>query len=157
MKLSTPIFAACLIVLVTALTGSAYAQSSPTEDIRESNDPARAAEVERKAEAISGQTYGGSGAREEERSEERQPPMPSDEFYGSGEDRSSEESGESGGSSGEWEEGVPSPHSPSSPAGAGSSGTEEMDEGSSEGSSEGGTDKGKIRDSGPPDMSDPYY
>jgi hypothetical protein len=157
MKLSTPSSAACLIVLMAALTGTAYAQSSPADDIRESNDPARAAEVERKAEAISGQTYGGSGTREEERSEERQPSMPSDEFYGPGEDRSSGESGESEGSSGQWEEGVPSPYSPSSPEGAGDSGTEEMDEGSSGGSSEGGTDRGKVRDSGPPDMSDPYY
>lgn len=154
MKPNTASSTACLIALMTALSGAAYAQSSPTDDIRESNDPERAAEVERKAEAISGQTFGGSGESEEERSEGRPPSMPSDEFYGPGEERSSGESGESEGSSGEREETVPSPYSPE---GSGGSGTEEMDEGSSEGSSGGGTYEGETRDSGPADMFDPYY
>ena len=147
----------CLITLMAALSGVAYAQSSPTDDIRESNDPDRAAEVERKAEAISGRTFGGSGESEEERYEGRRPSMPSDEVYGPGEDRSSGASGESEGSSGEYEEVMPSPYSPSSPEGSGSSGSEEMDEDGSEGSSGGDAYGGETRDSGPPDTKDPYY
>ena len=157
MKRSTASSTTCLIALMTALSGAAYAQSSPTDDIRESNDPERAAEVERKAEAISGQTYGGSGESEEERSEGRQPSMPSDEMYAPGEERSSGASGESEGGSGEREEAMPSPYSPSSPEGSGGSGTQEMEEGSSEESSGGGADQGETRDSGPADMTDPYY
>lgn len=115
MKRSIVSSSACLITLMTALSGAACAQSSPADDIRESNDPDRAAEVERKAEAISGQSSGGSGESEEERSESRQPAMPSDEFYGPGEERSSGESGESEGGSEEQEEVSPKPYSPYSP------------------------------------------
>ena len=43
----TPVFA-----LLMVLAGTSHAQRSPSDDIRESNDPDRAAEVERKAEAI---------------------------------------------------------------------------------------------------------
>jgi hypothetical protein len=157
MKRSIASSSACLITLITALSGAAYAQSSPTDDIRESNDPDRAAEVERKAEAISGQTFGGSGESEEERSESRQPAMPSDEFYGPGEDRSSGESGESEGSSVEQEEVSPKPYSPYSPESSGGSGTDDMGKGSTEEGSAGGTHEGDIRDSGPADRSDPYY
>jgi hypothetical protein len=60
----TPFFA-----LLMVLSGTAYAQRSPSDDIRESNDPDRAAEVERKAEAISGQRIEGSGESGEESSE----------------------------------------------------------------------------------------
>ena len=52
----TPLFA-----LLMVLAGTAHAQRSPSDDVRESNDPGRAAEVERKAEAISGRSLEGSG------------------------------------------------------------------------------------------------
>lgn len=157
MKRSVASLTVCLMALMSALAGAAYAQSAPVSDIRESNDPDRAAEVERKAEALSGQTFGGSGKADEERSESPQPAMPSDEFYGPGEGRTSKGAAESEGGSGEPEEVVPSPFSPSSPESSGGSGAEEMGKGSSEGSGEGGAYEGEMRDSGPADMSDPYY
>jgi hypothetical protein len=66
MKCSETSLVASFLALSLSLGGAAYAQSSPSDDIRESNDPNRAAEVERKAEVISGQSIGGSGESEEE-------------------------------------------------------------------------------------------
>lgn len=50
-----------LFVLLMILAASTNAQGLPSDDVRESNDPDRAAEVERKAEAISGRSLEGSG------------------------------------------------------------------------------------------------
>lgn len=126
---------ASFLAIVIALTGTVYAQSSPSNDIRESNDPDRAAEVERKARAISGQSFGGSG-NSDEPAEDRQPSMPSDDLYGPSEERSEGESGES----------------------EGGSGLETPEEGYGEGDGDGsGASDGKMRDSSPPYIGDPYY
>ena len=84
----TPLFA-----LLMVLAGSAYAQRSPSDDIRESNDPDRAAEVERKAEAISGRRIEGSGESGEEASETTEPGATPSGSRTSGEERSEGESG----------------------------------------------------------------
>ena len=50
-----------LFALLMVLSSTAHAQRSPSDDVRESHDPDRAAEVERKAEAISGRSVDSSG------------------------------------------------------------------------------------------------
>jgi hypothetical protein len=147
MKRTIASLSASFFALFIALAGGAFAQSSPSDDIRESNDPDRAAEVERKAEAISGRSLGGSGESGDETSGEQPRSMPSDDFYAPGEERSAGESGDSEGDSGEPDEILPSPSAPES---SGDSG--EADE-----SGYGGTGEGETRDSGPPDIGDPYY
>lgn len=82
-----------LFVLLMALTGTAYAQRSPSDDVRESNDPDRAAEVERKAEAISGRSLEGSGESGEEASEANEPLTKPAESRTPEEERSEGESG----------------------------------------------------------------
>ena len=82
-----------LFVLLMVLAGTAYAQRSPSDDIRESNDPDRAAEVERKAEAISGQRIEGSGESGEEASETTESGATPSEPRTPGEERSEGESG----------------------------------------------------------------
>ena len=153
MKRTISPFIASVFALFIALAGGAYAQSSPSDDIRESNDPYRAAEVERKAEAISGRSLGSYGETGEDAAGDRRRPMPSDEFYAPGQERSSGESGdsdgESEGGSGEHEDVFPSPSSPES---SGGSSVEESGEGGY-----GGTDEGETGDSSQPDMGDPYY
>ena len=84
----TPIFA-----LLVVLAGTANAQRSPSDDVRESNDPDRAAEVERKAEAISGRSLEGSGESGEEASETTEPETMPAESLTPGEERSEGESG----------------------------------------------------------------
>ena len=82
-----------LFALLMVLTGTAYAQRSPSDDVRESNDPDRAAEVERKAEAISGRSLEGSGESGEEASETAEPGTLPAESLTPGEERSEGESG----------------------------------------------------------------
>jgi hypothetical protein len=84
-----------LFVLLMVLAGSAHAQGSPSDDVRESNDPDRAAEVERKAEAISGRSLEGSGESGGEASEAAEPGTKPAESRTPEEERSE---GESGGS-----------------------------------------------------------
>lgn len=62
-----------LALSIAFLASTAYGQRLRSDDIRESNDPARAAEVERKAEAISGRSLSGSGESGEEASEKSGP------------------------------------------------------------------------------------
>jgi hypothetical protein len=85
----TPLFA-----LLTVLAGNAYAQRSPSDDVRESNDPDRAAEVERKAEAISGRSLEGSGESGKDTSEATEPDAASAEDRGEGESGGTQESSE---------------------------------------------------------------
>ena len=84
----TPLFA-----LLMVLSGTVYAQRSPSDDVRESNDPDRAAEVERKAEAISGRSLEGSGESGEEASDDTELGVKPAESRTPGEERSEGESG----------------------------------------------------------------
>lgn len=152
MKSSIPSSMTGLLALMAALSSAAYAQSSPSSDIRESNDPDRALQVERKAEAISGRGVESSGKSGEEATDDRQQSTPSDEFYGSKKERSPADSGEAEGSSGQEHDVMPSSPAPESSGGSGAEGAEES------GSSGGGAyQEGEMRESSPPDASDPYY
>ena len=82
-----------LFVLLMVLSGTAYAQRSPADDVRESNDPDRAAEVERKAEAISGRSLEGSGESGEEASDATELGVKPAQSRTPGEERSEGESG----------------------------------------------------------------
>lgn len=82
-----------LFVLLMVLSGTAYAQRAPSDDVRESNDPNRAAEVERKAEAISGRSLEGSGESGEEASDAAEPDVKPSQSRTPGEERSEGESG----------------------------------------------------------------
>jgi hypothetical protein len=82
-----------LFVLLMVLSGTAYAQRSPADDVRESNDPDRAAEVERKAEAISGRSLEGSGESGKDASDDTEPSVKPAESRTPGEERSEGESG----------------------------------------------------------------
>ena len=84
----TPLFA-----LLMVLSSTAYAQRSPSDDVRESNDPDRAAEVERKAEAISGRSLEGSGESGEEASDAIELGVKPAQSRTLGEERSEGESG----------------------------------------------------------------
>ena len=84
----TPVFA-----LLMVLAGTSHAQRSPSDDIRESNDPDRAAEVERKAEAISGRRLEGSGESGEEASETAEPDTLPEWWWAPEEERGEGESG----------------------------------------------------------------
>ena len=67
---TTPVIS--LFALLMVMSCTAHAQRSPLDGVRESRDPGRAAEVERKAEAISGRRVdslgesgeGGSGGKQ---------------------------------------------------------------------------------------------
>jgi hypothetical protein len=89
-----------LFVLLMVFSGIAYAQRSPSNDVRESNDPNRAAEVERKAEAISGRSLEGSGESGKDASDNTEPSVKPAESRTLGEERSE---GESGGTQGSGE------------------------------------------------------
>ena len=82
-----------LFVLLMVLSGTAYAQRSPADDVRESNYPDRAAEVERKAEAISGRSLEGSGESGEEASDAIELGVKPAQSRTLGEERSEGESG----------------------------------------------------------------
>ena len=82
-----------VVALLVALSGTAYAQGLPYDDVHESHDPDRAAEVERKAEAISGQSVGGSGGSADDTSETTEPATMPAESQTPGEARSEGESG----------------------------------------------------------------
>jgi hypothetical protein len=82
-----------LFVLLMVFSGTAYAQRSPSNDVRESNDPNRAAEVERKAESISGRSLEGSGESGKDASDNTEPSVKPAESRTLGEERSEGESG----------------------------------------------------------------
>ena len=84
----TPLFA-----LLMVLSGTAHAQRSPSDGVRESNDPDRASEVQRKAEAISGRRLEGSGDSGKEASEKTESGITPAESRTLGEERGEGESG----------------------------------------------------------------
>ena len=55
-----------LLLLLMAVSGWAYAQTSTSDGVRESTSPSRAADVERKAETMSGQSSSETGASGQE-------------------------------------------------------------------------------------------
>lgn len=129
-----------LFVLLTVLTGTAYAQRSPSDEVRESNDPDRAAEVERKAEAISGRSLEGSGESGEDANETLTKPI---------EPRTPEEErseGESGGTQESSE--LPDQVQPL-PESSGESGSKAPNGGRG--------NEGKTKQSSPADTGDTYH
>jgi len=119
-----------LLALLMVLSCTAHAQRSPSDDVRESRDPDRAAEVERKAEAISGRSVESSGESSE-----------AEESYAPGEERGEGESGGTQGSSESRDEVQPVPES------SGDSGSEAPNEDSQENTNR------RL----PLDLVDPYY
>jgi len=93
MKRSIASSVTSLFALLIVLAGTVHAQRSPSDGIRESNDPDRAAEVELKAEAISGRRIEGSGESGEEASETTEPGTTPSEARTLGEERGEGESG----------------------------------------------------------------
>ena len=148
MKSRTASVIASSFALFLLGTGAVLAQSSPADDIRESNDPARAAEVERKAEAISGRSQGGSGESGRDSTPEREQALPADKAYGAEEREGTDESGASEGGSGDVDEVLPSPES------SGGSGTMSPGEGESEG---GTSDETENDQTGPADDTEVWY
>ena len=55
-----------LLLLFMLVSSGAWAQTASRDGVRESTDPSRAADVERKAETISGQSSSETGASGEE-------------------------------------------------------------------------------------------
>jgi hypothetical protein len=89
-----------LLALLMVLSCTAHAQRSPSDDVRESHDPGRAAEVERKAEAISGNSVDSSGESGK-----------AEESYAPAEERGEGESGGAQGGSESRDEVQPVPES----------------------------------------------
>jgi hypothetical protein len=132
-----------LFVLLMVLAGTAHAQVSPSDDVRESNNPDRAAEVERKAEAISGRSLEGSGESGEEASDAAEPGTKPAESRTPEEERSEGESGGTQDSSEPPEQAQPLPES------SGDSGSEAPYGGRGY--------EGKTNKSSPADTGDAYH
>ena len=132
-----------LALSIALLASTAYGQRLPSDDIRESNDPDRAAEVERKAEAISGRSLSSSGESGEEASEKTEPNSTPAESRTPGQERGEGESG------GKQESSEPPYEVPSSPETSGASG--------SEAPREGGDNESKTNESSPVGNEDTYH
>lgn len=89
MKKSAP----CLFLFLVVLSGGLFAQTSTIDGVRESTSPSRAADVERKAEDISGQSSSATGDTGED-SKPHKKAQPSKKK--SGQHRASGRSGASG-------------------------------------------------------------
>ncbi len=59
-------FVTRLFLLLIVVSGGSFAQTSSSDGVRESTSPSRAAEVERKAEGMSGQSGSDTGASGDE-------------------------------------------------------------------------------------------